>query len=50
MISNSMGRFLGEKAFTNIGLVMHGQTTFGLITINLVCDNGCHGLVLKTLL
>jgi len=36
--------------FTNISLVMHGQITSKLITINLVSDNVCHGLVFKTLL
>jgi hypothetical protein len=35
---------LWEKGFTN----MHGQITFGLITINLVSDNVYHGLVFKT--
>jgi hypothetical protein len=41
---------LWEETFTNISLVMHGQITFGLITINLVSDNVCHGLVFKILL
>jgi hypothetical protein len=33
------GRVDVKKTFTNIGLVMHGQITFKLITINLVSDN-----------
>jgi hypothetical protein len=50
MPSKTMGRLLYKKAFTNIGLVMCGQITYGLITINLVSDNVYHGLVFKTLL
>ncbi len=50
MTSKSMGGLLSEKAFTNIGLVMGGQITFGLITINLVSDNIYYGLVFKILL
>jgi hypothetical protein len=41
---------LWEKTFINIGLVMCGQITSGIITINLVNDNVCHGLIFKTLL
>jgi hypothetical protein len=37
------GRVLSKKTFTNIGLVMRGQITFKLITINLVSDNIHHG-------
>jgi hypothetical protein len=33
------GKDAMKEAFTNIGLVMCGQITFGLITINLVNDN-----------
>ncbi len=37
--------------FANVvGLVMRGQITSRLITINLVSDNVCHGLILKALL
>jgi len=50
MTSKSMGRLLWEKAFTNIGLVMRGQITFGLITTNFVSDNIYHGLIFKILL
>ncbi len=50
MTSKSVGGLLWEKTFTNIGLVMHGQITSKLITINLVSDNVCHALVFKTLL
>jgi hypothetical protein len=50
MISKNMGGLLWKKTFTNIGLVMRGQITFGLITINLVSDNIYHGLVFKILL
>jgi len=31
-------------------LVMHGQITFGFITINLVSDNIYHGLIFKMIL
>jgi hypothetical protein len=41
------GRVAMRKTFTNIGLVMHGQITSRLITINLVSDNVCHALVFK---
>jgi hypothetical protein len=50
MISKNMEGLLWEKTCTNIGLVMHGQITSKLITINLVNDNVYHGLLLKTLL
>jgi hypothetical protein len=39
MTSKNMGGLMWKKTFTNIGLVMHGQITFKLITINLVSDN-----------
>jgi len=45
MISKSVGGLLWEKTFINIGLMMGGQITYGLITINLVSDNIHHGLV-----
>jgi len=38
------------KENLHISLVMCGQITYGLITINLVSDNVCRGLVFKTLL
>jgi hypothetical protein len=44
------GKVAMKEAFTNIGLVMCRQITFGLITINLVSDNVYHGLIFKTLL
>ncbi len=50
MTSKSVGGLLWEKVFTNIGLVMHGQITFGFITINLVSDNIYHGLIFKIIL
>jgi hypothetical protein len=50
MTSKNMGRLLWEKTFKNIGLVMCGQITSRLITINLVSDNIYHGLVFKILL
>ncbi len=50
MTSKSVGGLLWEKTFTNIRLVMRGQITSRLITINLVSDNVCHVLVFKTLL
>jgi hypothetical protein len=49
MIAKNVGGLLWKKVFTNIGLVMHGQITYGLITINL-CDNIYHGLIFKILL
>jgi len=42
--------FAVEKTFINIGMVMNGQISFGLITINLINDNIYHGLVFKVLL
>ncbi len=39
-----------RESLHNIGLVMHGQIIFGLITISLVSDNIYHGLVFKFLL
>jgi len=39
MTSKNMGRLLWEKACTNISLVVRGQITSKLITINLVSDN-----------
>jgi hypothetical protein len=50
MTSKSVGGLLWEKTFTNIGLVMHGQITSRLITVNLVNDNIYHGLVFNFLL
>jgi hypothetical protein len=50
MISKSVDRFLWEKTFTNMCLVMCGQIIFGLITINLVSVNVCHGLIFKVVL
>jgi hypothetical protein len=47
MTSKSVGGLLWEKAFINIGLVMHEQITSRLITINLVSDNIYHGLIFK---
>jgi hypothetical protein len=44
------GRLIWEKDFINIGLVMHGQIIFGLITINLVSDNIYHDLIFKIVL
>ncbi len=50
MTWKSVGGLLWKKAFTNIGLVMHGQITFGFITVNLESANIYHGLVFKILL
>jgi len=50
MTSENMGGLLWEKAFINIGVVMSGQISSGLITINSVNDNIYHGLVFKVLL
>jgi len=44
------GRVDVKKTFTNIGLVMRGQITSRLVTINLVSDNIYHGLIFKILL
>jgi len=43
------GRVVVRESF-HIGLVMHGQITFRLISMNLVSDNISHGLVFKILL
>jgi len=44
------GRVVVGESFTNIGLVMRGQITSRLITVNLVSDNIYHGLVFKVIL
>jgi len=43
------GRVVVRKSF-HIDLVMRGQITYRLITVNLVSDNIYHGLVFKIIL
>ncbi len=49
-ISKNMGGLMRGKTFINISMVVRGQITYRLITINLVSDNIYHGLVFKILL